>query len=193
MPNSPAPTGILINSRSLYGFHKQYVKALDWSPTPDTNGAGFLNTWDSAGIDTDDAVQAFVTALCPFFPTSYSWQNYVVFTYPTPESQPEPMASGTLTQVGTSATPGWSKAVQITISLRTSLFGQARIVLLDADSQDNYDKSTIVPGASPLETLINLFTDDANPWSGQDNGQPQTYLSSTVTLNEKLRRAYRMT
>lgn len=193
MANSPAPTGILINSHSLYAPHKAYMKALEWSPTPNVNGAGSIATWNAGTIDADDMVQAFVNVLIPFFPTSYAWDNYVIFTYPTPEADPEPMASGSLTQVGTSGSPGWSKAVQQTLTFRTNLFGLARIVMLDADSSDEFDRHTAVPVGGSLEALINVFTDDDNGWSGNDNGRPDVYLGATKTLNEKLRREYRMT
>lgn len=193
MPNSPAPTQILVNYHSEFAPHKMLLNALEWSPTPDVNGAGSLATWDAATVDTDDAVSGLVTLMLPFFGTSVSFDNYVVFTYPTPEADPEPMAGGTLALDGTGATPSWYKAVQKTLTFRTNLFGLARLVFLDVLSGNDFNRNTVVTPASPLEALVNAFTSDTAPWSGRDNGRPNTYLGVSQTLNEKLRRAYRMT
>jgi hypothetical protein len=192
MPNSPGPTQILINSHSAYGFHKSALNANEWHSTPDVGGAGAIEAWDATLIDTDDMVVALVTLLAPFFPASYHFDNYIVFTYATPDADPVPVASNPLTVVGTSAAPGWSKATQTTLSFRTDLFGIAKIVLLDVDSQDSFDKTVVVPPATPLEALVTEFTLDTNGWSGRDGGRPDTYISATTTLNEKLRREYRM-
>lgn len=193
MPNSPGPTQILINYHSAFGFHKMALNANEWHSTPDVNGSGAIEAWDATLIDTDDMVKALVTLFAPFFPATVSFDNYIVFTYASPTADPVPVASGALTTIGTSGTPGWSKAVQATLSFRTDLFGIAKIVFLDYDSQDSFDKTVIIPGGSPLEDLRDEFVLDTNGWSGRDGGRPDTYLSATVTLNEKLRKSYRMT
>jgi len=192
MANSAAPTIILINSHSAFGFHKGQLNTLEWSPTPSVGGSGSIATHNAGSVDADEMINDLIDLFVPFFPASNVWDNYVIFTYPTPEATPEPMASGTLGQIGTSATPGWTKAVQQTLTFRTDLFGVAKIVMLDADSQDSFDKTLVVPPASPLEALVNMFTDEDLGWAGRDNGRPDTYLSATKTLNEKLRREYRM-
>lgn len=192
MPNSPAPTTILINSHSAFGFHKSQLNALQWNATPNVNGSGAFDTHDLAGVDADDMIQDLVTLFIPFFPNTYHWDNYVIFSWPTPEGPGEPVASGTLTQVGSSATPGWSKAAQFTLSFRTAAFGLAKILMLDVDTQDSFDKTLVVPPATPLEALVNGFTAADQGWCGRDGTRPQTYLSTCVTLNEKLRREYRM-
>jgi hypothetical protein len=192
MPNSPAPTGILINYHSSFGFHKQYLKALEWHASVGSV-AGVVDTWDSGSIDLDDMVNALIDLFVPFYPATVAWDNYVVYVYDLVTAPPVPLASGSLTQVGTAVSPGWSKAVQDTLTWRTNLFGLVRIVMLDCASAGDFDKHTDIPTGSPIEALNAEFTADSNGWSGQDNGQPATYLGSTRTLNEKLRRSYRMT
>ena len=192
MPNFPGPTNILINSHSAYGFHKMQLNALEWSATPNVGGSGSVNTHSASTVDVDAMVNDLVDKFAPFFPATYHWDNYVVFVSIDEATPPEPVASGSLDQVGTSATPGWSKATQTTLSFRTEAFGLAKIVFLDVDSQDSFDKTLVVPAASPLEALVNEFGDEDNGWAGRDNARPSVYLSACVTLNEKLRREYRM-
>lgn len=192
MPNSPGPTQILVNYHSAFGFHKMALNALEWHGTPDVNGSGAIECHDATLIDTDDMVKALVALFAPFFPASVVFDNYIVFTYASPTDDPVPVASAALTTIGTSATPGWSKAVQATLSFRTSLFGIAKIVLLDYDSQDSFDKTVVVPPATPLSALRDEFTASTNGWCGRDGGRPDTYISACVTLNEKLRQGYRM-
>jgi len=103
-----------------------------------------------------------------------------------------PVNSGTFTGMeGTAAVPGWTKAVQLTMTVRSTLFGIAKYVFLDAASGDNYN-----PIRTPDSSMTNMLTvlnDVTNGWAARDNGRPENFLGLTKTLNEKLRKAYRMT
>jgi hypothetical protein len=41
--------------------------------------------------------------------------------------------------------------------------------------------------------FVNFVTSDTHMFAGRDNSRVNTFLSATATLNEKLRRAYRLT
>jgi hypothetical protein len=81
----------------------------------------------------------------------------------------------------------------MTVNFRTSLFGKAKLVLLDFSALDDWSKVRTLPGSGALFDLVGEFTASTNGWQGQDNGQPTTFVSVTRTLNEKLRRSYRLT
>jgi hypothetical protein len=100
--------------------------------------------------------------------------------------------SGTLTGVGSAPTPGWYKAVQKTFTFRTNEFGTSKLVLLDAASFNTFNKQTTLSSGGP-EDLLRDYLGSADGWLlGRDGGKPTTFLQIAVTLNEKLRRSYRM-
>lgn len=184
MPASPAPAFVRINYHSPYGPHTMQVPTLAWS-------AGLFSTWASGTIDDDIMIGALVTTLLPFYPDDVTFDNWIVFSQPTPDDDPLPVDSGTFTgQDGTAVSPGWSKAVQLTMSVRSTNFGISKFVFLDAASGNNFDP--IRTADSAMIALMTVITDTTNGWSAQDNGRPDTFIGLTKTLNEKLRRAYRM-
>jgi len=193
MPASLSPAFVLLNYHSEFAPHKQIVPTLNWFDETSSGGSGTFDSWTAGHIDADDMIKDLVNAMKDAYPTTITYDNYVIFTQADATANPVPVAAGTLAIDGTVVTPGWYKAVQGTFSWRTSAFGLSKLVLLDLASGDDFDKNNTVPGSGPLFNMNAEVTADAKGWSGQDNGQPMTFISVTKTLNEKLRRAYRMT
>jgi hypothetical protein len=71
--------------------------------------------------------------------------------------------------------------------------GIAKIVMLDFRSNGDFATVRSLPGSGDLFDLDAQFTDETHAWAAADNTRPKTFLGAFRTLNEKLRKAYRMT
>jgi hypothetical protein len=189
MANSKAPAFVKVNYHSAYGVHVAVVPTLSWNAGADQ---GEFATHSSGVVDANDMITDLYTALAGILPTTSVFDNYVIYDQPDPDDLPVPVATNSLAITGLDASPGWNQAVQVTMTFRTSLFGVFKIVTLDAATNDSFAKTATLPGSGVLFDVFGLISDPANGWAGQDNGRPSTLISQTVTLNEKLRRAYRL-
>ena len=191
MPASPAPAFFRINYHSAFGPHTAQVPTLAWEADPSFPIAGKFVTWDGGTVDADVMINDYVTALLPFYPSTVVFDNYIIFSQPTPSDDPLPVASNVFTAlVGTATGAGWTKAVQLTMSVRSTNFGIAKYVFLDAASGDLFDPIRS-PDAS-MTALLAIVSDTTRAFSAQDNGRPVTFIGLTKDLNDKLRKAYRM-
>lgn len=189
MTNSLAPAFVQINYHSDVALHTMRIPTNNWSPVASTNNHGQFDTWNAGDIDAEDMVEALVTLMLPLMPTSVTFDNWVIFTQADEDSDPLPQTGESFSAMVGSAAASWYKAVQITISARTVNFNIAKLVLLDAASGGAFAPAFSLPGGSPLEALFNEWSDLDNGWSGRDNTRPNQFISSTATLNEKLRRS----
>ncbi len=186
MPESINPSFVKINYHSSFGPHVAEIPTLQW------NSDNTFDTWAAGTISDSDMIGALVTDLLPFYPSTVEFDNYIIYNVPTLDADPQPVASGSFTgMTGSSGDIGWSKAAQGTFSIRTSLFGLFKLTMLDLDSGDQWSPSSALGGTAL--TLFDEVSDTGNGWAGRDNGRPNVFIRFTKTLNEKLRRAYRMT
>lgn len=189
MPASKSPAFVKVNYHSEYGAHVAIVPTLAWNAGV---AQGDFATHSGSVTPADAMIKALYTALKPILPTLAFFDNYVIYSQPAPEDLPVPVASGDLNFQGTEATPGWDKATQATYTFRTSNFGVMKLVTLDCASNNDFSKVTATGTTGILFDVWTELSDPTNGWAGQDNGRPMTLISQTVTLNEKLRRAYRL-
>jgi len=193
MPESIAPAFVKVEYASAYGPHVALLPTRAWTPGSGPNPSGFFSKWsDDTNIDADNMINDLLDGYVGFFRDTVAFQRYTIFTLATPLADPVPRYSAALTQEGTDATPTWDQAVQRTINARTESFGLAKLVMLDSESDALFGKVTTLPGSGTLFDLMAQWTSDEEGWSGRDGSRPNTFISMTVTLNEKLRRAYRM-
>jgi len=184
MPASPAPAYVRINYHSAYGQHTMQVPTLAWSSNQFT-------TWASGSVTDSKMIDDLVALLLPFYPSTVTFDNWIVFSQPTPTDAPVPVNASTFTGMdGTAGSPGWTKAVQLTMSVRSTNFGVAKYVFLDGASGNNFDPIRVADSA--MLAVLAEVADTSNGWSAQDNGRPDTFIGLTKTMNEKLRKAYRM-
>jgi len=189
MPSSLGPSFVEINYHSADGFHTMTLPTLEYD-----QGGDQFETWAAGTVDAVTMVEAFVDTLLPFFPTTVVFDNYTIYDLPTDPGPALPRKSAILTgKAGAVGAPGWTKAVQFTVTIRTTLFGILKIVLLDIDSGNSFARQAAVNTPSDFTDMMAELTSDANGWSGRDNGQPDVFLQCSRTLNEKLRKSYRMT
>lgn len=191
MPNSLFPAFVKIEYQSANAPHVMILPTKEWSD-PLEDGVGQFDTHTGGSINADDMVQAMVDELAKFFTADLSFTSYTIYTMATETADPTPRVTGQLTQVGVTVSTTWQKATQVTITARTTSFGLAKITLLDAISEDNWDRITVLPGSGNIFDLWGVWSDPGNGWAGRDNGRPTAFLQVSKTLNEKLRRQYHM-
>ena len=191
--NSLSPAFVRIDSTSAYGPHSMTIPSV---PVIAAVGGGSPYVFDLRGAAIDvpvaGAVEDFVDVIKTLFPASYTFLSWTLFTQADEDAKPLPVEAGNLNVAGTHAGTGWDKAVQYTITWRTDTFGIFKLVLLDAESGNVFDKVTNLTGETELSAINDYVTDDVTWIAGRDGGRPNTFLQVAKTLNEKLRRSYRM-
>jgi len=191
--NSLYPAFVRIDYTSIYGPHSMTIPSV---PVIAAVGGGAPYVFDLRGAAIDvpvsTSVEDFVDVIKPFFIASTIFNSYTLFTMADPEATPVPVQGGALNIAGTGGDTTWEKAVQWTITWRTDSFGIFKLVLLDAVSNNNFDKITDADSDVGLDPVNEYVTADVTWIAGRDGGRPDVFLQAAKTLNEKLRRSYRM-
>jgi hypothetical protein len=191
MANSLYPAYVKLDYHSAYGLHSAILPTRAWSPgSPGSSGT--FDSWNSTPVVAATMIAAMVDLIKPFYLATAGFDLYTIYTLEDEFSPAHPRFSDELTDVGTSTETEWAKAVQTTFSMRTDLFGIAKLVLLDAPAAGGFDRITSF-GASPeAQAIVDEFADPDNAWAGRDGGRIDNLIKITYTLNEKLRKEYRM-
>lgn len=190
--SSPGPFFVQINYSSEFAPHSMEIPTLNASVAIlDSSSWNFLVPGGDT-LDVDTSVKGLVNLLKTQFPASVHFDNYVLFSQPDPDLPATPVFSGELGIAGTFVTPGWYKAVQFTMTFRTNEFGIFKLVLLDVGSANNFNKETSLVSGEGFDLIRDYITATDSWILGRDGGKPQTFLQLAKTLNEKLRRSYRM-
>jgi hypothetical protein len=152
-----------------------------------------IEAYDWNGVPTFIAtkIEAYVTLLADRFKATTNFVSGQVFTMDSPTAPLIPRASFPLDVPGTNAGTGWSKATEETLMWRCDDASLFKIVLLDVHSSNDFDRK-ISLGDLNLTDLDEMLRDDEGIIRSRLNSQPSTFLGRTCTLNEKLRRSYRM-
>lgn len=191
--NSLFPAFVRIDYSTAYGVHSMTLPTVDVEPTtPGGNIYQFILRGAALPAQVDSAVEDFVNTIKVFWPSSTVFNSYTLFTMADPEATPQPVESNILNIAGTNAVTSYSKAVQYTWTWRTDEFGIFKLVFLDCPSANTFEKITSLAPASADEAVSNYVTADVTFLAGRDGGRPNTFLQIAKTLNEKLRRSYRM-
>lgn len=194
-PNSLYPAYVQIDYHTVYAPHKAIIPTRAWFPTSITGSLGSYEGWNSTPVDAEDMVNALVDALKPYYLGTTVFDLVTVFTIAN-ELAPIaiPRASVALTQVGTSTATVPSKAVQNVFTFRTEEAHILKLYLLDAPViGGNFDRSARGTWTANEIAIESELKADGNAWAGRDGAQVSSGIAITKTLNEKLRREYRMT
>jgi hypothetical protein len=138
-------------------------------------------------------ILALMAKCQPFLPPTSTFDNYLIFNAASEASPLLPVKGDSISLPGTSSVPGWTKAVQAQLNMRSASFNVTKLVFLDAASGNTFDPVTDLTTNADLQALYTEFTKVINGWAARDNAQPSTFSSFDRTLNEKLRRRYHMT
>jgi hypothetical protein len=188
MANSLFPSFVKILSASAYGLHVQIVPTTLWSPG---GTFGSFIAWDSTNRQADTMIEEFITAEAAFYPTTYNFYAYEIYTQASPIALPVLQVAANIDIDGDVASPPIAKATQATWSFGTTLSGLLKIVNLDV-AVSSFEKITSATATVDQIAFIDVLFDSANGWSGRDGGQPTFFKQISYTLNEKLRREYHM-
>jgi len=189
MPNFKGPYWVQINYHSASAPHTAEIPTKTWSPD---GGVGTFETWAGGAVAADTMIEGLVTLMLPFFNSDVHFDNWIIFKQLLETDRPQPVMNGAFTgMVGTNTGASWAAAVEIIFIARTAAFGLARLTLLDACSENDFNPVTVATTA--YVNLFNEWSDSAKGWSGRDNAQPSLFLKATKNLNQKLRKEYRLT
>lgn len=194
MAGSLFPAFFRIQYQSAYSAHTMTIPMRTWSPDAVPTHKGYFLSWNGALVGADGMIDGFKDLLLPFFLATTSFENYQIFTMASPTAQAVPVRGDVFAvQAGTNVSTSWAKAVEQIYTFRTTVASLAKLYFLDIPTNNNFDRNTTVTPASALEALIAYYTDPDNAFSARVDGRPDVYLQATANINEKLRKAYRMT
>ena len=195
MANSLFPAYVEYEMTSPFGPHSGI---LPLGFRPDFGATATLTTietWDGGLMSLPTMVTNMVNALANYYTSDSVFTLYSTWTLETPTSDPVYQETFRFSPAleGGGSDIGWSKAVQLTHSFRTVDGGISKLVCLDAGSFENFDVQIDPTGSADLLAVISEWTDEGNAWAGRDTTRPAFFLQLSKTLNENLRRRYRMT
>jgi hypothetical protein len=187
--NSLFPSYVQFFYHSAYGQHVQTIPTESYD-----SGADTFEAWGGVDVDRETMFTPLIAAMMPFYPETVTYDSWRIFTLADPDATPLLANAGVFTSsnVGTEDTPGWTKAVQGTFSYLGSGGSKGRLNFMDSISGNNFDPQFTTGPSGILVTLLGVLSDDAYGWSTRGGEQPTTFLQYSKTLNEKLRREYRM-
>jgi hypothetical protein len=184
------PSYIVIEYSSAFGVHTMTIPIRQWEAS--AGDLGSADSWVGGARDLDDMVEDLVNALAELFPATTTFETATVYNYPDIDSDPDPVGQHALGIVGTSVSTAWSKAVQQTFTFRTNDFNIYKLVLLDVPTDNNFNRVPAAAFTADFDAVVDQLTGDVNAWQGRDGSQIVQPIQASATLNEKLRRSYRM-
>jgi len=191
MANSLYPAFFRLFYHTAFGQHIQTVPTRAWDDGLGTNGKGGYIAWDTNEVDAVDMVQALVDELVEFQPASAVYDSCIIYTMASETAEPLPVASFELGDAGTAATAD-VPASQATMSCRTTNFGLFKLTWFDAAPTTDFLPQRTLPVSGQPLTLFQAVSDTDWAFAGRDGGRPETFLQVSYTLNEALRRQYRL-
>lgn len=191
MANSLAPAFIVINEHSEFGLHKRVLPTRAWTGLTGTSGT--FVPWGGGTISDHDMVNSLVDKLKEVMVTTYHFDDYTVYTQADADSPPQPRFTEIINEAGLLTAADAVPASQGTMTFRTAGFGKFKLVLLDAIPSGDFLPQLPGDFTTDQTNLAVELESDANAWQGRDGFQIVTLLRLTWTLNEKLRKAYRLT
>lgn len=191
MANSLSPAFFRLFYHTAFGVHTQTIPTLAWDADLGTNGAGGYLNWLGAEVDAQDMIFAIVEELNDFMPSTAVYDNAIIYTQADAEADALPQASVDLGEAGTGMGAD-VPASQTTMTLRTTNFGIFKLIWFDATPNTDFLPQRSLPGSGQPLDLYNVVTSTSWAFAGRDNGRPNQFIQVSYTLNEALRRAYRL-
>jgi len=189
MSNALYPSYVRIEYHSPFAPHLMTLPTLQWDPGGYDSGEFLCH--DTTFVEADVMIKGLVNQMAEIFTDDVVFDQYQIFSSTDPEIDPLPQYGAALAIPGINASTAWFKAVEQIFTARTTLFGVAKLTLLDVPTNNDFNRVTTLSGE--YSVLFNIWSGEDTGWAGRDNGRPATFLQATANLNEALRRAYRMT
>jgi len=191
-PNSLSPAFVQIEYSSEFGLHIQTIPTRAYTANADPTLAGTFPRWsDNAARAADDMIEDLIAVMKAQMPAEVTYSRYTIFTQADADDPAIPRFAKNIAVVGTGVSPGYSQAVQLTISAQAADFSLAKLILLDSGSFDDFDKITAPGVSTTIDNIFNEWSSTLNAWASRLGGRPMIFRQAAKTLNEKLRREYR--
>lgn len=191
MAHSLYPAFVRLFYHTAFGQHVQTVPTKQWFAVGGTNGFGSYLNWEDDEVDAQDMIDALVDELKDFQPTTGIYDSATIYTMTSETADPRPRFSIPLAVTGTAVTAD-VPASQATLSARTTDFGVAKLEWFDATPSTDFLPVRTLPGSGQPLDLWNVWSSTDWAWSGRDGFRPATFMQVSYTLNEALRRSYRL-
>lgn len=191
MAESSNPAFVEISYHSVYGPHTMRLGLTGINNIGASADLLQATAWDSSTPLILDMVTALVTEMVPRHPASSAFDSCSVFSQPDADDLPLFVGAFSVSSIGTAATPGWFAAAQETINMRDTLGFMARLQMMDFASGDDWGKY-LNPVTIGVDGIYGELSSSSNAWMSQAGNQIGSFISRTATLNEKLRRSYRL-
>lgn len=188
------PASITIDYNSNWGAHKMTLPIREWSPVSSGHISGTATDWNDTQADVDDFVNDFVDKLLPFFYTDTDFTAYTVHTYSSVNAPARPQVAQTLTgKTGTGAS--YNPGTQATFNFKTIGFFPFKVVMLDVAAGSQYLPVSAFPSPAYDTTIAlrDFVLADASIFQGRDGTQVASLVKVTYTINEQLRKSYKLT
>ena len=191
MANSLFPAFVRLFYHTAFGQHTMTLPTKEWDFSLGTNGKGGYINWGGSDVDAQDMVEAIVDELKDFQPASCIFDSAIIYNLADETAPALPRVSIDLGTSGVAVTSD-VPASQSTMTARTGSFGIAKLVWFDATpSTDFLPQRSLPVSGQPLD-LWNVWSSLSWAWSGRDNAKPEQFIQVSYTLNEALRRQYRL-
>lgn len=188
------PNHVVIYYASVHGEHKATFPVVGYTPDVTPGEPGYLTTraGTSAQIVDDDVID-FIDILAAFHLNTTVFTGFTVYEWPDEDGPAQPVYTKSVNIAG-GQTPGaaWDAGTQQTTTWRTSLFGVFKVVLLDLETGGSFNKIVSPTAYAALSNLHDFVTDEDGWLCGRDGARPVTFLQSSITLNDSLRRRYNL-
>lgn len=187
------PAFVKISYTTQYAPHVHMLPTLNWLPTSITGTMGSYVAWNTVPIDAEAMIDDMINLLAAIADPSGSYNLAEIYTKADPDAPARLQAAKVYTVLGTSVGGGVRKAVQGTLNLKTQGGQAAKVTFLDyPHGAGQFDKVTPLGFNADFIALITALASTGNAWAGRDKTRINTALSVTATLNEALRKQYRM-
>ena len=186
------PSFIQIGYQSAESRHVQTLCTRQWNSLGGTRGAGGYTAWDGSNRDALDMIEDVTADMALMLGLDSLITDWTIFNWLSTTGPIVPVAAGTLAVAGADTTAGWTPAVQATYTFFDSAFLPAKVVVLDAASNNDFGR---VPAGSLTSAQAQLpggFIADSNAWASRAGNQPTVIRQLSFTLNRKLRKKYHL-
>jgi len=192
-PGTLFPSFFRVDYHSAYAPHAMLIPTLAWYPTSITGTLGSYATHNAGVIDAEEMVNDLVDKLAVFHLSTTIFDLATVFTMASPTAPAIPKASASLSQVGSSISTYQAKAVQNVFVFRGAGGSKLKLYLMDSPTiGGTFEKVPAGAWNTAMNDVFAQINNSSAAWCTRQDEQVVTKVSVTSTLNEKLRKEYRM-
>jgi len=193
MANSLFPNFVRIFYSSPFAPHVMTLptREIDDSDADPLNWT--LDAWDASTVNLVDMIEAFIAKLGHALPVGATISSYLVYRMDAPDAEPLIIYGADATTAGDAGDDGETKAIQVTLSALDTEGQKAKLTLLDVSHQEFDPIVGLLAVPADEKDLFVEWVNTINAWASRNGARPSLFRRRTATLNEKLRRAYRMT